>query len=123
MGNEVPVATTSFLDDHLGVPHDEAAEDEQGDPQVHLKRRGTSSTNIQKVKNSLSCLENQVGLEKDVQQPQPQEHGQGGEEGASKVQVLSIRGKEGGSREAGENHRREQQGIRDDGGVYSDGHV
>ena len=39
VGDEVLVAPATLLDDHLGVPHDEGAEEEEAGPQVNLVRR------------------------------------------------------------------------------------
>jgi len=53
VSDEILVSAPSFLDYHLSVPHDESTENQKSTPQVHL--------------------ENQLGLEKDVQESQPKQ--------------------------------------------------
>lgn len=46
VGDVVTVAAALLLDDHLGVPHDEATEQEQSSPQVSLKIFDSSYSRI-----------------------------------------------------------------------------
>ena len=46
MGDVVAVAASLLLDDHLGVPHDEAAEEEETAPQVSLENENTFQLSV-----------------------------------------------------------------------------
>jgi len=102
MGNEVLVSIPSLPDDHLGVKHDEPAED--GQPNVQVS------------------LEKQLGPEEDVEESQKEESGEPGEESATQVEVLAIRSKESCACEAGEDGGGEHESRWHQGGVDHDRH-
>jgi len=84
MSDEVFVASSPLLNDHLGVPHDESAEKQESSPQVDL--------------------ENQLGLEKEVQKPEPEQSRKAAQQSAAQVEVLAVRSKQRGSRETSKDH-------------------
>jgi len=102
VGDEVLVSVPSLPDDHLGVEHDEAAEDGQADVQV--------------------SLEKQLGSEEDVEKAEEEEGGESREESAAKIEVLAIRGEQGSAGEASEYGRGEHEGGGHKRGVHHDCH-
>jgi len=70
VSDEVSVSTTSLEDDDLSVKHDEATEDGQAKVDVNL--------------------EQELGPEEDVEEPQKDEGAEAGEKGAAKVEVLAV---------------------------------
>jgi len=103
VSDEVSVAAAFLQDDHLSVPHDEAAEQEQAQPHVKLKEH--------------------LRLEKDVCQSHPEEAAESAEQSAAQKEVLSVGGEEGSAGEGSEDDGGQQQGVGNDGGVDADGHV
>jgi len=102
VGDEVLVSVPGLPDDHLGVEHDEAAEDGQADVQV--------------------SLEKQLGSEEDVEKAKDEESGESREESAAKIEVLAIRGEQGSAGEASEYGRGEHEGGGHKRGVHHDCH-
>jgi len=92
MGNEVLVSIPSLPDDHLGVKHDEPAED--GQPNVQMS------------------LEQQLGPKEDVEESEEEEGGESGEESATKIEILPIRSKKSCAGEAGKDGGGEHEGGR-----------
>ena len=70
----------------------------------------------------VSHLEEELGLEEDVEEPQEEQGGEAGEEGAAEVEVLAVGGEEGSAGEAGEDGGCEEEGGGHDAGVHHDGH-
>jgi len=103
VSDEVGVSAAPLQHDHLGVPHDEAAEQSQAQPHVNLKEH--------------------LRLEKDVGQSHPEEGGESADQCSSEEEVLSVGGEEGGGGEGGEDDGGEEEGVGDDGRVDPDGHV
>ena len=68
-------------------------------------------------------LEDELGLEKDVEESEPEEGGEAAHQGSAEEQVLAVGGEEGSSGESGEDHGRHHEGVGDDGGVDPDGEI
>ena len=64
MSDEVFVASSPLLNDHLGVPHDESAEKQESSPQVDLGLKRKSSFKIFPINNSKILLGKSVGIGK-----------------------------------------------------------
>jgi len=103
VGDEVGISTASLEDDDLSVKHDKAAED--GETKVDVD------------------LEQKLGPEEDVEEPQKDKGAQAGQEGASQVQVLAVGSEECGAGEACEDDCGEHEGGGHDGGVEVHRHV
>ena len=93
MGDEVLVSIPRFPDDHLGVKHDEPAEDGEPDVQVSLKKLFKSLCRCKHL-HLQGYLEKQLGPKEDVKETEEEEGGEAREEGATKVEVLAIWSKE-----------------------------
>ena len=101
--NEVAVAASLLLDDHLRVPDDEAAEQKKACPQVDL--------------------EDQLWLEKDVQEAEPEESWEAAHQGATEEQVVAVGGDQGSARKCGKDHGGHQECVGDYSRVDPHGHV
>jgi len=103
VGDEILVSHPGLPDDHLGVEHDKAAEDSEPDVDMELEKK--------------------LGPEKDVEESQEEESVEAREEGPTKVEVFTIRSKEGSSSEGGEDCGGEHESRGDNGRVEPDGHA
>ena len=68
-------------------------------------------------------LEDELGLEKEVKESEPEEGGEAAHEGAAEEEVLAVGGEEGSSGEGREDHGRHHEGVGDDGWVDPDGEI
>jgi len=101
--NEVPITIASLPDDHLGVEHDEAAED--------------SETNVK------MCLEQKLGPEEDISEPEDEKSGEARHEGSTEIEILAIWSKESCSSKASKHGRGDHEGRGHQSGVHHDGHL
>ena len=134
MGDEVLVSVPGLPDDHLGVEHDEAAEDGQADVQVSLQPCPMSTLHISQDQMKWQArlwyrefchnldLEKQLGSEEDVEKAKDEESGESREESAAKIEVLAIRGEQGSAGEASEYGRGKHEGGGHQRGVHHDCH-
>ena len=121
VGDEVLVSVPCLPDDHLGVKHDEPAED--GQPNVQMSLQKIDSIHVQLVPVPLHLyLEKQLGPKEDVEEAKDEESGEPREESATQVEVLAIRSKESCAGEAGKDGGGEHEGGRHQGGVDHDRH-
>merc|ERR1719376_1327315 len=102
VGDEVLVSIPGLPDDHLGVKHDEPAEDGQPDVQM--------------------SLEQQLGPKEDVEESEEEEGGESRKESATQVEILAIRSKKSCASEASKDGGGEHEGGRHQGGVDHDCH-
>ena len=68
-------------------------------------------------------LEKELGSEENVCKSQPHEGGEPGHQGAAQVEVLAVRGHEGGAGEAGEDAGGDHEGGGDQGRVHHHGEL
>jgi len=101
--NEVPITIASLPDDDLGVEHDEAAEDSQ--------------TNVK------MCLEQKLGPEEDISEPEDEKGREARHEGATEIEILAIWSKEGSSSKASKDRGCDHEGRGHQGGVHHDCHL
>ncbi len=64
-----------------------------------------------------SDLKDELGLEKDVDEPHPEEHGDSGHQRPAKIEVLAIRGEKGHAGEGAEDGRGQEERSGDEAGV------
>ena len=68
-------------------------------------------------------LENQLGLEKDVQESQPKQGWKAAQQSSTQIEVATIRSKEGSTGETGKNDSRHEKSIGNQTGIDPDSHV
>jgi len=103
VGNEVLVSVPGLPDDQLCVEHDEATEDSQTDPNV--------------------CLEQELRPEENIDEAKPDEGGQTRAQHSSQVEILPVRGHQGGSSETGEDSGGDEESSWHKAGVHRDGQL
>jgi len=103
VSDEILVPHPGLPNDHLGIEHDEAAEDSESDVDMELEKK--------------------LRPEKDVEEAEEEEGVEAREEGSTKVEVFTIRGKKGSSCEGGKDRGGEHESRGDNGRVEPDGHA